>query len=85
VIAASDPAYSVLARYKEQLRYVHRFGGDAYTRLRPTATGGVHVEVKKADGAKCVSAAGIIDPRRRSIKGISDRVRRAARAAAERA
>ncbi len=53
VIAASDPAYSVLARYKEQLRYLFIVSAVTLTHGSGNGTGGVHVEVKKADGAKC--------------------------------
>jgi isoleucyl-tRNA synthetase len=52
-ITAADPAYSVLARYKDQLRYL--FIVSAVTLAHGSGNGstGVHVEVKKADGAKC--------------------------------
>jgi isoleucyl-tRNA synthetase len=53
VIAASDPAYSVLTRYKDQLRYLFIVSAVTLTQASGNGTGGVHVEVKKADGAKC--------------------------------
>jgi isoleucyl-tRNA synthetase len=53
VIAASDPAYSLLARYKDQLRYLFIVSAVTLTQASGNGTGGVHVEVKKADGAKC--------------------------------
>ncbi|MFZ0805659.1 MAG: isoleucine--tRNA ligase, partial [Candidatus Sulfotelmatobacter sp.] len=52
-VTASDPLYALLQRYSEQLRYL--FIVSAVT-LKPgsgNGTGGVHVEVKKADGLKC--------------------------------
>jgi isoleucyl-tRNA synthetase len=52
-ITAADPAYSVLARYRDQLRYL--FIVSAVTLAQGSGNGstGVHVEVKKADGGKC--------------------------------
>ena len=52
-IAASDPAYSLLARYKDQLRYLFIVSAVTLTQASGNGTGGVHVEVTKADGAKC--------------------------------
>ena len=53
-VTAAEPAYSVLARYKELLRYL--FIVSAVT-LEKAASGngssGVSVQVKKADGKKC--------------------------------
>jgi isoleucyl-tRNA synthetase len=53
-VTAAEPAYSVLARYKDQLRYL--FIVSAVT-LEKAASGngtnGVSVQVKKADGKKC--------------------------------
>jgi isoleucyl-tRNA synthetase len=53
-VTAAEPAFSVLARYKDQLRYL--FIVSAVT-LEPGAsgngTGGVSVRVSKADGKKC--------------------------------
>ncbi|HLW84885.1 MAG TPA: isoleucine--tRNA ligase [Candidatus Sulfotelmatobacter sp.] len=54
VITAADPAYSVLARYKDQLRYLFIVSAVTLTQGSGNgSTGGVHLEVKKADGAKC--------------------------------
>ncbi|MGA8761858.1 MAG: isoleucine--tRNA ligase [Candidatus Sulfotelmatobacter sp.] len=50
-ITAADPAFSVLASYRDQLRYL--FIVSAVSLVRGSGDGGVHVEVKKADGAKC--------------------------------
>jgi isoleucyl-tRNA synthetase len=53
LIAASDPAYTLLARYKDQLRYLFIVSALTLTQASGNGTGGVHVEVKKADGLKC--------------------------------
>jgi isoleucyl-tRNA synthetase len=53
VIAASEPAYSLLQRYQDQLRYVFVVSAVSITQGSGNGTGGVHVEVKKADGLKC--------------------------------
>jgi isoleucyl-tRNA synthetase len=53
VITAADPAYSVLARYKDQLRYLFIVSAVTLAQGSGNGSGGVHVEVKKADGAKC--------------------------------
>jgi len=53
VITAADPAYSVLARFKDQLRYLFIVSAVALVQGSGNGSGGVHVEVKKADGAKC--------------------------------
>jgi isoleucyl-tRNA synthetase len=52
-ITAADPAYSVLARYKDQLRYLFIVSAVNLVQGSGNGTGGVHVEVKKADGQKC--------------------------------
>jgi len=52
-ITAADPAYSVLARFKDQLRYLFIVSAVTLTEGSGNGSGGVHVEVKKADGAKC--------------------------------
>jgi isoleucyl-tRNA synthetase len=52
-ITAPDPAYSLLARYKDQLRYLFIVSAVTLTQGSGNGTGQVHVEVKKADGAKC--------------------------------
>jgi isoleucyl-tRNA synthetase len=54
IITGADPAYSILKRYADQLRYL--FIVSQVTLVQGSgngAGGGVHVEVKKADGAKC--------------------------------
>jgi isoleucyl-tRNA synthetase len=52
-ITASDPAYSVLQRYAEQLRYLFIVSTVTLSQGGGNGTSGVHVDVKKADGAKC--------------------------------
>jgi isoleucyl-tRNA synthetase len=52
-IAASDPVYSVLQRYAGQLRYLFIVSAVTLTQGPGNGTGGLHIEVKKADGAKC--------------------------------
>ncbi len=53
ILTATDPAYSVLNRYAGQLRYL--FIVSAVTLVPGSGNGsaGVHIDVKKADGAKC--------------------------------
>jgi isoleucyl-tRNA synthetase len=53
MIAAADPSYSLLARYKEQLRYLFIVSAVTLTQTAGNGTGSVRVEVKKADGLKC--------------------------------
>ncbi|MFY9561785.1 MAG: isoleucine--tRNA ligase [Terriglobales bacterium] len=52
-VSASDPVYSVLKRYEGQLRYLFIVSAVTLTQGSGNGTGGVSVEVKKADGAKC--------------------------------
>jgi isoleucyl-tRNA synthetase len=52
-IAASDPVYSVLQRYAGQLRYLFIVSAVTIVQGPGNGTGGLHIEVKKADGAKC--------------------------------
>jgi isoleucyl-tRNA synthetase len=52
-LAAPDPVYSVLARHADQLRYLFIVSAVSLTQAPGNGTGSVHVEVKKADGAKC--------------------------------
>jgi len=52
-ITATDPAYSLLSNYKDQLRYLFIVSAVTLTRGSGNGTGGVHVEVKKAEGLKC--------------------------------
>jgi isoleucyl-tRNA synthetase len=51
-LTASEPMYSVLVRYKDQLRYVFIV---SVVELKQAANGdvAVHVQVSKADGKKC--------------------------------
>jgi isoleucyl-tRNA synthetase len=53
ILTAADPAYSVLSRYADQLRYW--FIVSAVTLVQGSGNGsaGVHIDVKKADGVKC--------------------------------
>jgi isoleucyl-tRNA synthetase len=53
VITASDPAYSLLQRYSAQLRYLFIVSAVTLTQGSGNGTGGLHIEVKKADGTKC--------------------------------
>jgi isoleucyl-tRNA synthetase len=53
IIAAADPAYSLLVRYQEQLRYLFIVSAVTLKQAAGNGTGSVHVEVKKADGLKC--------------------------------
>ena len=53
VITAAEPAYSVLARYRDQLRYLFIVSAVTLVQGSGNGTGGTHIEVKKADGAKC--------------------------------
>ena len=52
-IAASDPVYSLLKRYEDQLRYLFIVSQVHLAQGSGNGTGSVKVEVKKADGAKC--------------------------------
>jgi isoleucyl-tRNA synthetase len=52
-IAASDPVYSVLSRHSGELRYLFIVSAVTLAQASGNGTGGVHVEAKKADGAKC--------------------------------
>jgi len=53
-ITAADPAYSVLARHRDQLRYLFIVSAVTLAQGSGNGTGSVRVEVKKAEGAKCV-------------------------------
>ena len=53
ILSASDPIYSVLSRHADQLRYLFIVSAVTLVQGSGNGTGGVHVEVKKADGAKC--------------------------------
>jgi isoleucyl-tRNA synthetase len=52
-IAAADPLFPVLAQYKDQLRYLFIVSAVTLNHGSGNGTGGVHIEVKKADGLKC--------------------------------
>jgi isoleucyl-tRNA synthetase len=52
-LTAPDPVYSVLAHHAGQLRYLFIVSAVTLIQGSGNGTGGVHVEVKKADGAKC--------------------------------
>ena len=52
-ITASEPVYSVLKAHADQLRYLFIVSAVTLAQSSGNGTGGVHVEVKKADGAKC--------------------------------
>jgi isoleucyl-tRNA synthetase len=52
-ITASDPTYLLLQRYADQLRYLFIVSAVTLKQGSGNGTGGVHVEVKRADGAKC--------------------------------
>ena len=53
ILAAPDPVYSVLTRYAGELRYLFIVSAVTLVSGPGNGTGQVHVEVKKADGAKC--------------------------------
>ncbi len=52
-VAAPDPVYSVLARHAGDLRYLFIVSAVHLVQASGNGAGGVHVEVKKADGLKC--------------------------------
>jgi isoleucyl-tRNA synthetase len=52
-VTAPDPVYSVLARHGGDLRYLFIVSAVHLVQASGNGTGGVHVEVKKADGLKC--------------------------------
>jgi isoleucyl-tRNA synthetase len=52
-ITATDPVYSLLQRHADQLRYLFIVSAVTLTQGAGNGTTGIHVEVKKADGAKC--------------------------------
>jgi isoleucyl-tRNA synthetase len=53
IITASEPVYSVLKCHAAQLRYLFIVSAVTLVQGSGNGTGGVHVEVKKAEGAKC--------------------------------
>jgi isoleucyl-tRNA synthetase len=52
-VTASDPVFSVLKRYEDQLRYVFIVSAVRLIQGSGNGTGSVGVEVAKADGIKC--------------------------------
>jgi isoleucyl-tRNA synthetase len=52
-ITAADPIYSVLQRHADQLRYLFIVSAVSLIQGSGNGTSGVHIEVKKAEGAKC--------------------------------
>jgi isoleucyl-tRNA synthetase len=52
-ITVADPMYSLLQRYADQLRYLFIVSAVTLVQGPGNGTGGVHIEVKKADGLKC--------------------------------
>jgi isoleucyl-tRNA synthetase len=52
-ITAADAAYSLLDRYKDDLRYLFIVSAVTLTKAEGKGTHGVEVVVKKADGEKC--------------------------------
>jgi isoleucyl-tRNA synthetase len=52
-IAAPDALYTILHRYESQLRYLFIVSAVILTQGGSSGTGGVQVEIKKADGQKC--------------------------------
>jgi isoleucyl-tRNA synthetase len=53
LITASDPVYSLLKRYEGQLRYLFIVSQVQLLQGSGNGASGLHLEVKKADGAKC--------------------------------
>ncbi len=52
-VAASEPVHSILSRHAAELRYLFIVSAVSLVPGSGNGTGGVQVEVKKADGAKC--------------------------------
>jgi isoleucyl-tRNA synthetase len=52
-VTASDPVYSLLKGYEGQLRYLFIVSAVSLVQGSGNGSGGVHVEVKKAEGVKC--------------------------------
>jgi isoleucyl-tRNA synthetase len=53
VITAAEPAYSVLARHREELRYLFIVSAVTLAPGSGNGTAGVHIEVQNAAGVKC--------------------------------
>ena len=52
-VTMPDPVYSLLKRYEAQLRYLFIVSAVSLVQGSGNGSGGVHVEVKKAEGLKC--------------------------------
>jgi len=52
-ITAADPIHSVLSRHADELRYLFIVSAVKLVRGSGNGSGGVHVEVQRAEGAKC--------------------------------
>ena len=52
-ITAADATYAVLARYQDQLRYLFIVSAVQLREGPVNGTGAAHIEVEKAEGAKC--------------------------------
>ncbi len=52
-LSVPDPVYSVLSRHGDQLRYLFIVSSVTVTKASGNGASAVHIEVKKADGAKC--------------------------------
>jgi isoleucyl-tRNA synthetase len=53
VVTAAEPAYSALARHRDQLRYLFIVSAVTLAQGSGNGVSGVKIEVKKADGGKC--------------------------------
>jgi isoleucyl-tRNA synthetase len=53
LLSAPEPLYSLLKRYEGFLRYLFIVSQVTLVQIAGNGATGVHVEVKKADGAKC--------------------------------
>jgi isoleucyl-tRNA synthetase len=52
-ITAADPLFPILAKYTDQLRYLFIVSAVTLKQGSGNGTGGMHIEVKKANGLKC--------------------------------
>ncbi len=52
-LTAPDPVYGLLKKFEAQLRYLFIVSAVTLTQGSGNGTGGIKVEVKKADGQKC--------------------------------
>jgi isoleucyl-tRNA synthetase len=53
VLTAAEPAYSILSRHRDELRYLFIVSAVTLAQGSGNGTTGVHIEVKKAEGGKC--------------------------------